>query len=72
MSHELRNCEMEMRQAIQNMKLDHKNFRDDVEKSLDSAAQFLSNHLKGIRLLTRRDHYDEAIEELENTQFKPL
>jgi hypothetical protein len=39
MSHELRNCEMEMRQAIRNMKLDPKTFKDDIERSLDSAGR---------------------------------
>lgn len=70
MSHELRNCEMEVRQAIRNIKLDPKTFKDDIENSLDSAGILFSNHLKGIRLLILRNHYDEAIEELEKIQFK--
>ena len=72
MSQELRNCEMEIRQAIRNIKLDPKTFKDDVEKSLDSAGRFFSNYLEGIRLLIDRGHYDEAIEELEKVQFKLL
>ena len=72
MSQELRNCEMEMRQVIRNIKLDPKTFKDDLEKSLDSAGRFFSNHLKEIRLLIYRGHYDEAVEELEKVQFKLL
>jgi hypothetical protein len=70
MSQELRNCEMEISQAIRNMKLDPKTFKDDVEKSLDSASRFFWDHLKGIRLQIHRGHYDEAIEELERVRFK--
>jgi hypothetical protein len=61
---------MEISQAVRNMKLDPKTFKDDVEKSLDSAGRFFSNHLKGIRFLIHRGHYDEAIEELEKVQSK--
>jgi hypothetical protein len=61
---------MEISQAVRNMKLDPKTFKDDVEKSLDSAGRFFSNHLKGIRLQIHRGHYDEAIEELEKVQSK--
>ncbi len=70
MSQDLRSCEMEIRQAIRNIKLDPETFKDDVEKSLDSAGRFFLNHLKEIRLLIDRDHYDEAGEELEKVQFR--
>ena len=72
MSQELRNCEMEIRQAIRNSKLDPKTFKEDIEKSLDSADRFFSNHLNRIRFLFDQGHYDEAIEELGKVQFKLL
>lgn len=72
MSQELRNCEMEIRQAIRNSKLAPKTFKDDVEKSLDFAGRFFSNHLEKIRLLIDRGHYNEAVEELEKVRFKLL
>ncbi len=72
MSQELRNCEIKIRQAIRNSKLDPKTFKDDVEKSLYFADRFFSNHLEKIRLLIDRGHYNEAVEELENVRFKLL
>jgi hypothetical protein len=72
MSQELRNCEMEIRQAIRNSKLAPKTFKDDVEKSLDFAGRFFSNHPEKIRLLIDRGHYNEAVEELEKVRFKLL
>jgi len=47
MSQEPRNCETEIRQAIRNSKPDPQTFKDDVEKSWDSAGRFFLNHLKG-------------------------
>jgi hypothetical protein len=72
MSKDLRNCEMEITQALRNIKLDPKTFKDDVLKSLDSARRYFSNHLNRLRQLFEGGHYDEAIEELEKIQFKPL
>ncbi len=37
---------MEIIQAIRNIKLDPKTFKDDGEKSLDSVVQFFLDHLK--------------------------
>ncbi len=70
MSQDLRNCEMEITQAIRNVKLDPKTFKTDVQRSLDSAGQFFSNHLNRVRLLFEQGRYDEAIEELEKVHFK--
>ena len=70
MSQELRNCEMEITQALRNIKLDPKTFKQDIKKSLDSAGRFFSNHLNMIRFLFEQGHYDEAVEELEKVQFK--
>ena len=72
MSQELRNCEMEITQAIRNIKLNPKTFKEDIEKSLDSAGQYFSNHLNRVRSLFNQGRYDEAIEELEKVQFKLL
>ena len=72
MSQELRNCKMEIKQAIRNSKLDPETFKNDVQKSLNSAGRFFSNHLKAIRFLIDRGHYVEAVEELEKVQFKLL
>jgi len=70
MSKELRNCEMEITQVIRNLKLDPKTFKNDIERSLDSASQFFSGHLNRVRLLFDQGHCDEAIEELGKLQFK--
>ncbi len=72
MSQELRNCEMEITQALRNIKLDPKTFEQDIKESLDSAGRFFSNHLNMTRSLFEQGHYDEAIEELEKVQFKLL
>ena len=56
---------MKIPQALRNSKLDPKTFKEDREKSLDSADRFFSNHLSRIRFLFDQGHYDEAIEELE-------
>ena len=72
MSQELRNCEMEIIQPLRNIKLDPRTFKEDIEKSMDSAGRFFSNHLKGIHLLFDQGRYDETIEELEKVQFKLL
>ena len=69
MSQELRNCEMEIQQAIRNIKLDPTTFKGDVETCLDSAVQFFSDHLKKGRFLFHRGRYAEAIEELEKVHF---
>ena len=70
MSQDLRNCEMEIKQAIRNIKLDPETFKDDVQKSLNSAGRFFFNHLKEIRFLIDRSHHDQAVEELEKVQFR--
>ena len=70
MGEELRNCEMEIKQAIRNIKLDPETFKGDVEKSLESAGRFFLNHLKAIRHLIDQGHYDKAVEDLENVQFR--
>jgi hypothetical protein len=72
MSQELRHCEMEITQAVRNIKLDPKTFKEDIEKSLDSAGRYFSSHLNRVRFLFEQGHYDEAIEELEKVQFKLL
>ena len=54
MSQELRDCEMEITQAIGNTKLDAKTSKDDVGKSLDFAGRFPSDNLKKVRFLFTR------------------
>lgn len=70
MSQELKNCEVEITQAIRNIKLDPKTFKTDIQRSLDSAGQFFSDHLNRVCLLFQQGSYDEAIEELEKVQFR--
>ncbi len=70
MSYHLRNCEMELRQALRNIRLDPMTFKEDIGRSLDSGARFFSNHLGEIRSLLHQGHYERAIEELEKVQFK--
>jgi hypothetical protein len=70
MSHELRNCEMEITQVIRNVKLDTMTFRNHVKGSLDSAGQFSSDRVNGIRLLCGQGRYDEAVEEVEKVRSK--
>ena len=65
---------MEIIQAIRNIKLDPKTFKTDIQRSLDCAGQFFSDHLNRVCLLFQQgsydEAYDEAIEELEKVQFK--
>jgi hypothetical protein len=70
MSQELKNCEVEITQVIRNIKLDPKTFKTDIQRSLDSAGQFFSDHLNRVCLLFQQGSYDEAIEELEKVRFR--
>jgi hypothetical protein len=70
MSQELKNCEVEITQAIRNIKLDPKTFKMDIQRSLDSAGQFFSDHLKSVRRLFEQGNYDESIAELEKLRFR--
>jgi hypothetical protein len=70
MSQELKNCEVEITQAIRNIKLDPKTFKADIQRSLDSAGQFFSNHLESVGRLFEQGNYDKAIAELEKARFK--
>ena len=70
MSQELKNCEVEITQAIRNIKLDPKTFKTDIQRSLDSAGQFFSGHLNSIRRLLEQGNYDKAVAELEKVRFR--
>lgn len=72
MIHHLRNCEIDVKQALRKNKLDSATFKEDIERSIDSAGRFFSNQLGEIRSVLHEGRYDRAIEELEKVQFKLL
>ncbi len=72
----LRNCEMEITQALRNSKLDPKTFKEGIIKSLDSAGRFFSNHLKMKRLKSWKSFNSSCYNWTENiiflSQYIPL
>ena len=72
MSHHLRNCDIDVKQALRRDKLDPTTFKEDIERSLDSAGRFFSNQLGEIRSMVYvyEGRCDRAIEEWEKVQFK--
>lgn len=70
MSHHLRNCDIDVKQALRRDTLDPATFKEDIERSLDSAGRFFSNQLGEIRSMVHEGRCDRAIEEWEKVQFK--
>ena len=67
---DLKNCEVEIIQAIRNIKLDPKTFKTDIQRSLDSAGQFFSNHLNSVHRLFEQGNYEKDFAELEKVRFR--